>query len=123
MCVLNGGVSTTTRRIAPSPPRKTQSHQALGPRRSALSAACPLAQHESLAHAGSVVRGGCAMQTWLSVLVLAVVLALGSGCRSTTGESFGQNIDDTKITSDVKRKLAADTTSTLTSVSVTTVRG
>ena len=63
------------------------------------------------------------MQTWLSVLVLAAVLALGSGCRSTTGESFGQNMDDTKITSDVKRKLAADTTSTLTSVSVTTVRG
>jgi len=57
------------------------------------------------------------------VLVLLVVLALGAGCRSTTGESFGQNVDDTTITSEVKTKLAADRGATLTSVSVTTVRG
>ena len=63
------------------------------------------------------------MKTWLSVLVLAVFVAAGAGCRSTTGESFGQNWDDTGITSSVKRKLAADTTSTLTRVSVTTVKG
>jgi hyperosmotically inducible periplasmic protein len=63
------------------------------------------------------------MQTWLSVLVLAVFVAFGAGCRSTTGTTFGQNWDDTGITGTVKRKLAADTTSTLTRVSVTTVKG
>ena len=63
------------------------------------------------------------MRTWLSIFMLVVFVALGAGCRSTTGSSFGQNWDDTGITSTVKRKLAADTTSTLTRVSVTTVNG
>jgi hyperosmotically inducible periplasmic protein len=58
-----------------------------------------------------------------TVVVLLVVLALGAGCRSTTGESLGTNLDDTKITSDVKTKLAADKMASLTRVSVTTVRG
>lgn len=58
-----------------------------------------------------------------TVVVLLVVLALGAGCRSTTGESFGKNVDDTKITSAVKTKLAADKMGSLTRVSVTTVNG
>ena len=63
------------------------------------------------------------MRTWLSILMLVVFVAVGAGCRSTTGTSFGKNWDDTGITGTVKRKLAADTTSTLTRVSVTTVNG
>ena len=63
------------------------------------------------------------MRTWLSMLMLAVFVAFGAGCHSTTGQSFGQNWDDSGITGTVKRKLAADTTSTLTRVSVTTVNG
>lgn len=63
------------------------------------------------------------MRVWVSVLVLVTVLGLSAGCRSTTGQSFGQNWDDSGITGTVKRKLAADTTSTLTRVSVTTVKG
>ena len=56
-------------------------------------------------------------------LVLLTVVAFGAGCRSTTGESFGQNIDETTITTEVKSKLAADEAKTLTAVSVTTVKG
>jgi len=56
-------------------------------------------------------------------MTLLVVTALGAGCRSSTGESFGQNVDDTTITTEVKSKLAADKASSLTAVSVTTVRG
>jgi len=58
-----------------------------------------------------------------TVVVLLVVLALGAGCRSTTGTSFGTNVDDTKITSEVKTKLAGDKMASLTRVSVTTVNG
>ena len=57
------------------------------------------------------------------VVVVLVVVALGAGCRSTTGTSFGTNVDDTKITSEVKTKLAADKMASLTRVSVTTVNG
>ena len=63
------------------------------------------------------------MRTWLSMFMLVVFIALGAGCQSTKGQSFGQTWDDSGITGTVKRKLAADTTSTLTRVSVTTVNG
>jgi hyperosmotically inducible periplasmic protein len=63
------------------------------------------------------------MRRLATVLVLLIVVALGAGCRSTTGESFGQNIDDTTITTEVKSKLAADEAKSLTAVSVTTVKG
>ena len=47
-----------------------------------------------------------------------------SGCTSLTGETLGQNIDDTNITAAVKTKLATgDKASTLTRVDVDTVRG
>jgi hyperosmotically inducible protein len=58
-----------------------------------------------------------------TVVVLFVVLALGAGCRSTTGETLGTNLNDTQITSAVKTKLAADQMASLSRVSVTTVRG
>jgi hyperosmotically inducible periplasmic protein len=63
------------------------------------------------------------MHRWTTVVVLLLVLSGAVGCRSTTGETLGQNLDDTKITSAVKTKLAADKMGTLTRVSVTTVKG
>jgi hyperosmotically inducible protein len=54
------------------------------------------------------------------VLLLIAV----SGCTSLTGETLGQNIDDTNITAAVKTKLATgEKASTLTRVDVDTVRG
>src|ERR1041384_2011801 len=49
----------------------------------------------------------------LPVLMLAWVL---SGCQAVTGETLGQNIDDTTITTTVKTRLAAEKGSTLTRV-------
>lgn len=56
----------------------------------------------------------------LPVLALAWVL---SGCQAMTGQTLGENIDDTTITTTVKTKLAAEKGSTLTRVSVDTNRG
>ena len=56
-------------------------------------------------------------------VVLIVMLGLGAGCRSMTGESASQNIDDTTITTQVKAKLAAEKVSNLTRVSVATAKG
>ncbi|HYT56120.1 MAG TPA: BON domain-containing protein [Verrucomicrobiae bacterium] len=46
-----------------------------------------------------------------------------SGCQAITGETMGQNIDDTTITTSVKTKLAAEKGITLTRVQVDTNRG
>ena len=46
-----------------------------------------------------------------------------SGCQAITGETMGQNIDDTTITTTVKTKLAAEKGITLTRVQVDTNRG
>jgi osmotically-inducible protein OsmY len=55
--------------------------------------------------------------------VVLVLMAL-SGCQSMTGETVGQNIDDTNITAAVKTKLATgEKASTLTRINVDTVRG
>ena len=53
----------------------------------------------------------------------ALLLAAVSGCTSLTGETMGQNIDDTNITATVKAKLAGEKASTLTRIEVDTVRG
>jgi hyperosmotically inducible periplasmic protein len=55
--------------------------------------------------------------------VLLVVLVVAAGCRSMTGESLGQNIDDSGITAAVKAKLVADKVSNLTRVNVDTTNG
>jgi hyperosmotically inducible periplasmic protein len=52
----------------------------------------------------------------------AFIVLLG-GCQAMTGETLGQNIDDTTITTTVKAKLAADKGATLTRVQVDTNRG
>ena len=56
----------------------------------------------------------------LGALILSLQL---SACTTLTGESLGQNIDDTTITTTVKSKLALDKASSLTRVGVDTVKG
>jgi osmotically-inducible protein OsmY len=56
--------------------------------------------------------------------MLALVLVAGvSGCQAMTGETLGEHIDDTTITTTVKAKLAAEKGATLTRVQVDTDRG
>jgi hyperosmotically inducible protein len=62
-------------------------------------------------------------QALRSLAVLLIVAAVMAGCRSTTGESLGQNIDDSGITAVVKAKLVADKASNLTRVNVDTTNG
>ena len=59
----------------------------------------------------------------VSLAFAALVLGLLAGCAATKGETAGQYVDDTSITTAVKAKMGADTASTLTHVSVETVRG
>ena len=56
-------------------------------------------------------------------VLLLMVLGVMPGCQAITGETAGQNIDDTTITTTVKSKLAADKGSSLTRVQVDTNRG
>jgi hyperosmotically inducible periplasmic protein len=56
----------------------------------------------------------------LGVFVLFAFFAVG--CQSMTGETAGENVSDTSITSAVKAKLAGDRVGTLTQVGVETVR-
>src|SRR6185437_15123441 len=45
-----------------------------------------------------------------------------SGCTAMTGETAGQNVDDSTITASVKTKLAADKIGSLTRIDVDTTR-
>lgn len=54
------------------------------------------------------------------IAVLAIMIIAFDGCKSMTGETAGENIDDTSITTAVKAKLAADQAATLTRISVET---
>jgi osmotically-inducible protein OsmY len=61
------------------------------------------------------------MRTPLAVALIALAMA---GCRTMTGESAGQNIDDASITTAVKSKLASrDKVGTLTRIGVKTQNG
>jgi hyperosmotically inducible protein len=63
------------------------------------------------------------MRGAVPIAIFIVALALTAGCRSMTGESMGQNIDDTTITTEVKAKLTGERASNLTRVSVATANG
>ena len=63
------------------------------------------------------------MRALKAISLLFVILVLAAGCRSMTGESAGQNIDDSTITTEVKAKLSAERASNLTRVSVATANG
>lgn len=56
----------------------------------------------------------------LGALLLSLQL---SACTTLTGESLGQNVDDTTITTTVKSKLALEKASSLTRIGVDTVKG
>jgi hyperosmotically inducible periplasmic protein len=58
-----------------------------------------------------------------SFLLMIGVLWLLSGCQALTGETLGEHIDDTTITSTVKTRLAAEKGTTLTRIQVDTDRG
>ena len=57
-------------------------------------------------------------------IILAIALVAGvSGCQAMTGETLGEHIDDTTITTTVKAKLAAEKGASLTRIQVDTDRG
>jgi osmotically-inducible protein OsmY len=58
-----------------------------------------------------------------SLGVILVIAMVAVGCRSMTGRSLGQNIDDKTITASVKAKLVGEKASNLTRVGVDTVNG
>lgn len=63
-------------------------------------------------------------RTWKSLAVFLVILGvLAAGCRSTTGRTVGENIDDKQILASVKTKLVADKPSNLTKVNVDVTGG
>lgn len=55
-----------------------------------------------------------------ALAVLVTAAALLSACQSMTGETAGENLDDSTITTAVKAKLAAEKPATLTQVGVET---
>ena len=55
--------------------------------------------------------------------VLLVLVSFVTGCRSMTGRSAGQNVDDASVTASVKSKLVGDQASNLTRVDVDTNNG
>ena len=64
----------------------------------------------------------------MRAMVKAFLPALGlicflNGCQALTGQTLGENIDDTTITTTVKAKLAAEKGTTLTRIQVNTNRG
>jgi hyperosmotically inducible periplasmic protein len=62
-------------------------------------------------------------KTAQSFLLVIGLLWLLSGCQALTGETLGEHIDDSTITSTVKTRLAAEKGTTLTRIQVDTDRG
>jgi hyperosmotically inducible periplasmic protein len=62
-------------------------------------------------------------KTAQSFLLVIGLLWLLSGCQALTGETLGEHMDDTTITSTVKTRLAAEKGTTLTRIQVDTDRG
>ena len=58
-----------------------------------------------------------------TLAVLLVIVAAAVSCRSVTGKSAGNSVDDATITASVKTKLVADRASNLTRVDVDTNNG
>jgi hyperosmotically inducible periplasmic protein len=63
------------------------------------------------------------IQTLKRLTVTAAFLVLMTGCRAMTGETAGQNIDDSTLTTSVKTSLAGERLNTLTRVGVETNNG
>jgi hyperosmotically inducible protein len=62
-------------------------------------------------------------RTAQAFLLVTGLVWLLSGCQALTGETLGEHIDDTTITTTVKTKLAAEKGTTLTRIQVDTDRG
>ncbi|HXH84439.1 MAG TPA: BON domain-containing protein [Candidatus Tectomicrobia bacterium] len=58
-----------------------------------------------------------------AMLALLMVLTLATACRTTTGRSAGQVVDDAAITAQVKARLAAAEAETLGRIDVDTTNG
>ena len=63
------------------------------------------------------------IRAFKTLAVTVAFLLLITGCQALTGETMGQNIDDSTLTSYVKTKLAEDKLVTLTRVGVETNNG
>jgi hyperosmotically inducible protein len=59
----------------------------------------------------------------LSLAAITVLLGMVSGCTAVTGETLGQNIDDTTLTTTIKTKLSADRLVNLTRIDMDTYNG
>ncbi len=57
------------------------------------------------------------------ISVFLVILFVTAGCRTMTGKTAGENVDDATITASVKAKLVADKAANLTRIGVDTNRG
>ena len=62
------------------------------------------------------------MRAMRMMAVLLVIFAVAVGCRTMTGKTAGQTVDDSTITGYVKAKLVADGTTNLTRIDVDTNR-
>ena len=58
-----------------------------------------------------------------SLTATMLLFGMMSACTSLTGETLGQNIDDTTLSTSVKTKLAAEKLGTLTRIDVDTYNG
>jgi osmotically-inducible protein OsmY len=63
------------------------------------------------------------LRKWRLLGLTLLLAALVAGCQAMTGQTMGQNIDDTTLTTSVKTQLAADKVGTLTRVGVDTYNG
>jgi hypothetical protein len=63
------------------------------------------------------------LRTLRSILYVVALLFVLAGCQALTGETLGEQIDDTTITTTVKAKLAQEKGTTLTRVQVDANRG
>jgi osmotically-inducible protein OsmY len=59
----------------------------------------------------------------LYAILMVFTLTLFAGCRTMTGESAGQNVDDNKITAESKAIILKDPDAHYTKISVTTTQG
>jgi hyperosmotically inducible periplasmic protein len=62
-----------------------------------------------------------AVKPVLGSIAMALLLSV-TGCTAMTGETAGQNVDDSTITASVKTKLAADKIGSLTRIDVDTTK-
>ena len=63
------------------------------------------------------------MRAFKTLTVTLALLFLMTGCQALTGQTMGENIDDSYITSAVKTQLASDKLVSLTRVEVETNNG